>query len=113
MFKGIFDKKRASAKGERDQRTRVAASWHDSEALDDAAAQDSAPAPVVDGSFAALARELSGLGQLEVSRAAKERGWASLQRELERRPVRVGAPVKGRSGAGPVRRWRWAIASAA
>ena len=71
-----------------------------------------AATPVVDDAFLALTRELSGLGAMEVSRAAKERGWASLQRELERRPIRAaGSPVK--AGARRVRSWRWAIASAA
>jgi hypothetical protein len=85
----------------------------------------------VDESIMALSRELSALAHVEVSQAAKERGWASLQRELERRPVRAtgkvaGAPVAMRKGATRVtgaarptarpahsHTWRWALGSAA
>ena len=65
-----------------------------------------------DESLRALAEELSALGRLQVPQAAKERGWATLARELERRPVR---PVAGQAKrtVRPVRTWRWAIASAA
>ena len=67
---------------------------------------------LLDESLLALVAEISALGRLEVPQAAKERGWASLQRELERRPIRAtGSPAK--TGARRVRSWRWAIASAA
>ncbi len=57
----------------------------------------------------ALDRELSGLAQLEVAQAAKERGWATLQRELERHPVRTADPGGGQArdqGRGPCGRRR-------
>ena len=106
MSKRIFDKHKGTAESEKDLRSPVDAFSADVESAAKSAT------PVVDDAFLALTRELSGLGEMEVSRAAKERGWASLQRELERHPIRAaGSPVK--AGARPVRSWRWAIASAA
>jgi hypothetical protein len=59
----------------------------------------------VDDTIRALDSELSGLGCLQVAQAAKERGWATLQRELERHPVRPASPalLKGAGAKGPVR----------
>ena len=65
----------------------------------------------LDESLRALAEEISALGRLQVPQAAKERGWATLQRELERRPVRPAAQAKHK--VQPARNWRWAIVSAA
>ncbi|MCE5254875.1 MAG: hypothetical protein LLG45_11835 [Actinomycetia bacterium] len=50
-----------------------------------------APATVVDEATVLLSRELSAMGRMEVGQAAKERGWAKLQRELERHPVQPAA----------------------
>ena len=85
------------------------------------------PEVLIDRSLLTVSRELSGLAQVQVSQAAKERGWSSLQRELERRPVRAagkaaGAPAAAAKGAarhagaarpGHSRSWRWALGSAA
>ncbi len=106
MFKRILSKKRRAAKGQRDSRTPLATFGAQHEPA------PRTPVTPPDDSFAALARELSGLGQMEVSRAAKERGWVSLQRELERRPVRPAA-AQAKQNVQPVRRWRWAIVSTA
>ena len=82
----------------------------------------------IDESFLALSRELSGLATMQAPVATKERGWASLQRELERRPVRASAPTTkvataGAGAKGPIaaagarrlsqRRMRMALGSAA
>ena len=47
----------------------------------------------VDDAMRALDSRLSSLPHIEVSQAAKERGWATLHRELERHPVRPTAPA--------------------
>ncbi len=64
-----------------------------------------APDIRVDRAMVALSRELSGIARMEVGQAAKERGWAKLQRELERRPVRpsVSATARSRGVKAPVR----------
>ena len=67
---------------------------------------------LLDESLRALAEEISALGRLQVPQTAKERGWATLARELERRPVRPAAAQAKRT-VHPARRRRWAIASAA
>jgi hypothetical protein len=80
----------------------------------------------IDDSLLAISRELSGLASVEVSPAAKERGWASLESELERRPVRAAGQLAAAGAAGSrgatrrasahpahSRSWRWAIGSAA
>jgi len=59
----------------------------------------------IDKALIELDRELRELACLEVNRAAKERGWARLSRELDRRPVRQAAPVRGSH--------RWALGSLA
>ena len=117
MFRGIFDRRGAGTKARRQGR--------------EASVVPAAPVPaqsvahpevLMDKSLLALSRELSGLAQVQVSQAAKERGWASLQRELERHPVRATAPAAtakgaaGQTGAarpGHSRSWRWALGSAA
>ena len=91
---------------------------------------DEGPLPAgfaVDEALGALHERLLDLPQIEVAQAAKERGWARLERELERRPVRpaVPAPAKGARGqslpgttlrpapAGHARAWRLALGSTA
>ncbi len=83
----------------------------------------------IDDAMRALDVRLSSMSHIEVAQAAKERGWATLRRELERHPVRPTAPVllKGtgakasaRPGsllpvpvsAGHARGWRVALGSA-
>jgi hypothetical protein len=79
----------------------------------------------VDAAMRAVDSRLCGLAHIEVSQAAKERGWATLHRELERHPLRptAPAPLKGpgakTSGPGglqpipvhhgPSRGWRVAL----
>ena len=48
---------------------------------------------VLDEPLSAIDSQLRGLAQIEVTQAAKERGWATLHRELERHPVRSVAPA--------------------
>lgn len=117
MFRGIFNKRRAEFKGERDERELLVVP---SETSPDSA----------DESLLLLSRELSSLNDLPVSAAAKERGWATLQREMERRPIQaasksarvaggLSAPVAGRAGSSGgahsarPRGLRWGLASAA
>jgi len=71
----------------------------------------------VDEAMLVISQELSGLAQLPVAQAARERGWAALQRELERHPV-VATGTRSTVRARPARpahsrSWRWALASAA
>jgi hypothetical protein len=83
----------------------------------------------VDDAMRALDSRLSGLSQIEVAQAAKERGWAALHREIERHPVRAaspaalkstGAKTAGRQGGlqpvletrGHARSWRLALSGA-
>jgi hypothetical protein len=83
---------------------------------------------VFDESLASLDSALRGLAGIEVAQAAKERGWANVRRELERRPVRpvVHTPSKGVPGRpllsgsavrtatdGHSRGWRVAVGSLA
>ncbi len=123
MFRSIFKRREPADKRECRERglsaAAASASHGAASQVDPAANVDL----VVDETMVALSRELSGLARLEVGQAAKERGWAALQRELERRPVRAAAPVlakdAGRAGSGPRARrarsggWRWAVGSAA
>lgn len=74
---------------------------------------DKRPPVVIDDAIIALDRALSGLGEFEVPPAAKERGWASLQRELERRPVHRAAPTTQVTRRSRVKGLRWALGSAA
>ncbi len=60
----------------------------------------------------AISRELSGLSELPLSQAAKERGWAAVKSELEQHPVRATAGARP-PRTGHARSWRWAIACAA
>lgn len=123
MFRSIFKRREPADKGECRERGLSAApasASHGTPSQGDPTANIDI---VVDETMVALSRELSGLARLEVGQAAKERGWATLQRELERRPVRAAAPVlakdAGRAGSGPRARrarsggWRWAVGSAA
>ena len=82
----------------------------------------------IDEAMLALDAEITGLAQLPVAQAAKERGWAALRRELDHRPVRISSPAllkgtgakgsPGRASVSPVlvghsRSWRVALGSAA
>lgn len=129
MSRGLFDKWRAVSGSRRDERRPSAVS-------SPASLSDSGPGAAsfalatADESLLALSRELAGLAELPVPAAAKERGWAALQREMERHPLRVtgknaraakerGVPAaKGAGIFGTARvsrpcRFRWALASAA
>jgi hypothetical protein len=111
MFRGIFNKREVDPKGKRQER---GPSVVPASPMQDASRTDM----VIDDSLLAISRELSALKQTEVPQGAKERGWASLQRELERRPVRpaVTAGVKSPAGGsrrGPSHTWRWALGGAA
>ena len=82
----------------------------------------------VDAAMRSLDSRLSSFAHIEVSQAAKERGWATLRREVQRHPVRPAAPalLKGtgaKSGASPAgaqpvvtgghsRAWRLGLSSA-
>jgi hypothetical protein len=127
LFKGIFDKHGAEPQAGRHQR-RPSAVPAVSAARTDVVGTDARAAVAIDESIVALSQELSGLAQVQVSQAARERGWASLQRELEHRPVRATAPVVAKGGgstnaarpggarrtrAAHSRSWRWALGSAA
>ncbi len=107
MFRGIFNKSGAEEQGKRQGPAPTVAS-----------AEPQPPVPAeavpVDEAMLAISRELSGLTQLPVAQAARERGWASLQRELERRPVvATGAGSAHSVRPARARGWRWALASAA
>ena len=128
MFNRIFNKRGAEDQGKSRERGH---SVTPAVSLDKAAAQaDAAPYfdLTIDDTIVALDSELSGLGHMQVAQAAKERGWATLQRELQRHPVRAASPalLKGtgakdsvRGGAaqpvpaGRSRGWRVALGSAA
>lgn len=112
MFNQVF-KKRAANQGE-------------SQVVTQRATADVADVPV-DEAMLALDAELAALAHIEVAQAAKERGWATLSRELERHPVRraVPEPAKGAAAkgsrhtgalqpvlAGHSRNWRIALSSA-
>jgi hypothetical protein len=107
MFRGIFDKREAEKQSE----GAGLAPSRDSAQIQ----SSSSPAPIpVDQAMLAISRELSGLSQLPVSQAAKERGWAAVKSELEQHPVRITAAAGARPPhTGRARSWRWAIASAA
>ena len=83
----------------------------------------------VDEAMRSLDARLSSLAHLDVAQAAKERGWATLHRELARHPVRATSPalLKGTgrktpaspgglapvpAGTGHSRSWRIALSSA-
>jgi hypothetical protein len=53
----------------------------------------------VDEAMRIIDSGLSSLSHLEVGQAAKERGWATLHRELERHPVRPAVSLRKGSGA--------------
>jgi hypothetical protein len=128
MFRDIFRHRGVVDESKRRERGISAASASasgDTASQVDPATRVSIP---VDETMLALDRELSGLARLEVGQAAKERGWAALQRELERHPVRTAVPAstkgvapKGavRVGAGSQTRtvrsngMRWALGAAA
>ena len=118
LFRGIFSRRpAASAKPAATQAASAPGAASLGESPSDVA---------IDDSLLAISRELSALAQVEVSPAAKERGWASLERELERRPVRAAGQLAAAGAAGSrgatrrasahpahSRSWRWAIGSAA
>ena len=83
MFRDIFDKKERTAKSQRDPRPPLAATPTESGPANQTAG--SIVGRPVDEAFFALARELSALGQVQVSQAARERGWAVLEREIKAR----------------------------
>jgi len=83
MVKGIFDKHEAGKESQRESRMPLAATPTESGPANQTAG--SIADQPADEAFFALARELSGLGEMEVSRAAKERGWAALERESKAR----------------------------
>lgn len=105
MFNRIFNKSGAKDQAKSRESGLSAAP---ASSLDKAATQVD-PAPyfdlTVDETILALDAELSGLGQIQVAQAAKERGWATLHRELERHPVRAASPalLKGTGAKGSLR----------
>ncbi len=116
MFRGIFNRHGADPKRKRQERgVRVVP------ASPVAPSPEEAPSRVdmvIDDSLLVLSRELSALKQTEVPPGAKERGWASLQREMERRPVRPAASVAAKTSTGGPRRgsirtWHWALGGGA
>jgi hypothetical protein len=116
MYRGIFNRHQADSKFKRQKRgfSVVPASSEASSPEEAAPRKDM----VIDDSVLALSRELSELKQTEVPQGAKERGWASLQREMERSPVRPAVTVGAKSSTGgPGRRanrnWRWALGGGA
>jgi hypothetical protein len=123
MFRGIFDKHRGDPQRDRDNRGLAAAA----PTLNAAAGRDvTSPADVgFDNSDSAVSRELSALSQVRAPQSAKERGWTSLQRELERHPVKPAVALSGagvvkkasrasqRGTAGWVHRSRWALGGVA
>lgn len=112
MFKGIFDKKQAGPRGERQVRAASSAA-----PVSPGASQEAGThlAVDIDETILALSRELSGLKEIQVPQAAKERGWASLQRELERHPVHSAVPAARPAAGSRARRGtrRWALGGAA
>jgi hypothetical protein len=111
MFRGIFNKREADSTGKR----QLPGASTVPTSADETVQRVNV---VIDDSLLALSRELSALKQTEVPRGAKERGWASLQREMERKPVRpaVTAGAKSSTGGsrrGPSHTWRWALGGAA
>ena len=136
MFRSIFKRRGTADQSKRKERASSAAPASVTKV---GASQVDAAVPVdltVDEGMMVISRELSGLARMEVGQAAKERGWATLHRELERHRVRSqsatagggakeagarGAGAKGaaRVGAGPQSRTirsgnpRWVMISAA
>jgi hypothetical protein len=112
MFKGIFDKKQAGPRGERHVRAASSAAPASTGVSQEAGTY---PAVEIDETILALSRELSGLRETQVPQAAKERGWASLQRELERHPVHAAVPAARPVAGSRARRGsvRWAMGGAA
>lgn len=112
MFRSIFNKSGAGQKG-KSQEAPLASASADPAATEAQTLAQAKPV-VVDEAMLVIGRELSGLAQLPVAQAARERGWAALQRELERRPVvATGAKSTGSARPAKARSWRWALASAA
>jgi hypothetical protein len=84
---------------------------------------DSRPPVVVDEAMLLLSRELSELARTKVPAGAKERGWAALEREMQRHPVHAAsaatAGTKSSVDARSSRRntrsggLRWALGGAA
>jgi len=102
MFTNIFKRSGAKNQTERAERARSAAP---TSVADSVPSQTEAPASLnipVDETMRAVSRELSGLAHMEIGQAAKERGWADVRRELERRPIRAAgtAAPKGARNAG-------------
>ncbi len=95
MFRNIFKRRNADHKGECRGHSLGAtqAPGRNVSSADDARQFHIA----VDEAMTAISHELHGLAQMEVDRAARERGWAILQRELERRPVRLASPASRKS----------------
>jgi len=130
MFKNIFKRSGAKTETERAERGRSGAPHPVANSVPSQTEAAASPSLPVDETMIALSRELSGLAHMEVGQAAKERGWASLRRELERRPIRaagasapkgagnVGAKTPVRVGAGSQPRTalagnrRWMLGSA-
>jgi hypothetical protein len=115
MFRGIFNKSGAGQKGKSQEAPLVPASANP--AATEAQTFAQAKPVAIDEAMLVIGRELSGLAQLPVAQAARERGWAAVQRELERRPVvatgaKSTAPIRSARPA-KARRLRWALASAA
>ncbi len=105
MFISIFKRRGTTDKSKRQERGFTAAPASGSKR---AASQADTAAQldiVVDEAMVTLSRELLDLARLEVGQAAMERGWATLRRELQHRPVRAAAPVmaKGTGAKGAVR----------
>ncbi|MBN1322261.1 MAG: hypothetical protein JXA87_15630 [Thermoleophilia bacterium] len=93
MFRSIFKRRGTADKSKRRERGSSAAPASAREA---GVSQGDTATHVdltVDEAMMAISRELSGLARMEVGQAAKERGWATLHGELERRPVRAQSPA--------------------
>ena len=99
MFRSVFKKRGPSDRSRRRERRFSVAPASAPEVgapqVDPAVYVD----PTVDEAMAVISRELSGLARMEVGRTAKERGWAALQREMERRAVRSRTATAGGVGA--------------
>lgn len=98
MFRDTFDRLGATIRGKRNRRGPSVVSAPSSPPVPEAT--DLRSETAIDESFLAISHELSSLATQQVPQAAKERGWASLQRELERRPVRAGAAATNAATAG-------------
>ena len=112
MFRGIFNKKQAGSRGERQGRPASSAAPNLTGVSEDVGTH---PAVTIDEVMVTLSRELSGLKETNVPQSAKERGWAAMQRELERHPVRPSVVATRPPAKRSARRgmWPWALGSAA